>query len=118
MGGRASRLKGHNWERKVANIFKPIFPDAKRGFQTRGGTAEEPDVKGTPFYIECKRMKRCNEIAALRQAETALYEETECGTRRVDDRIPLADCKSDRQKATVTMYLEDFLPLIRSIYGQ
>ncbi len=116
MGGRASRLKGHNWEREVANILKPIFPDAKRGFQTRGGTSEEPDVEGTPFYIECKRMKRCNPIAALRQAEVALYKETDEGTIRVDDRAPLAVCKSDRQKATVTMYLDDFLPLIRSIY--
>ena len=80
MGGRASRLKGHNWEREVANILNPI--------------------------------------AALRQAEVALYKETDEGTIRVDDRAPLAVCKSDRQKATVTMYLDDFLPLIRSIYDK
>ena len=116
MGGKKSRNKGHAFEREIARVFRPYFPDAKRGFQTRGGTNEEPDVKGTPWYIECKRMRRCNPLAALRHAEEALYVTAEEGTRRKDPRPPLAICKNDRERATVTLYLDDFMNMVDRIY--
>jgi hypothetical protein len=118
VSGKRSRTKGHSFEREIARVFREYFPGSKRGFQTRGGTAEEPDVDGTPWYIECKRMKRCNINAALRQAEAALYETDEEGTRRKDARPPLAICKNDREKATVTLYLDDFMGMVNKIYGK
>ncbi len=104
-----SRNKGHTFERKVAILFRRFFPQAKRGVQTRGGTAEAPDVDGTPWYIECKRMKRCNILGALRQAEE--------GSGANDLRPPLAVCRNDRDKAVVALYLEDFLKIVERLYG-
>lgn len=48
--------KGKRFERQVANLFKPYFPNAKRGLQYQ---ADEyvPDVVNTRFYIECKSGK-------------------------------------------------------------
>ena len=69
MGGRASRRKGHDWERAVAKRLRAIFGTAvRRGWQSRDG-AEQPDVDGSPWWVECKRSKRPNIEAALVQAE-------------------------------------------------
>ena len=115
--GRANRRRGHSWEREIAIIFRELWPEAKRGYQARGGTKEAPDVDGTPFFIECKRGKKTNIKAALAQADAACHQVTETGTVKVDTRPPIAICKDDRQKATVTMYLEDFMELMRRFYS-
>lgn len=63
-GGKASRAKGHGYERDVANYLKPIYPNAKRGLQGRDG-AEACDVEGTPLFIECKRHRKITGPLAL-----------------------------------------------------
>lgn len=65
------RRKGHSYERQIAGRLRVYFPNARRGYQTRGGTQEAADIVGTPFRIECKHGVRPNVIAALRQAESA-----------------------------------------------
>lgn len=94
LDGKGRRNKGANFERRVAADLREIFPEAKRGFQTRGGTAEAPDVDGTPFYIEAKAHKKVNREAAWLQAEEA-----------TDGRAAVAVCKDDRQKPVVVMRL-------------
>lgn len=103
-GGRASRRKGHDWEREVARQFREALPgaDVTRGWQSRAGT-DQPDVDGTPFWVECKVGKRPNILAALRQADEA---------KGNDPRPSLAICKTDRDTPTVTLYLDDFLDLV------
>lgn len=115
MGGKASRDKGHSFERRVAKDLREVFQDAKRGFQTRGGTKEEPDVDGTPFYIECKAHKKCNRKKAWKQADDA----------KAPGRIPVAVCKDDYKPITVTMLASDFFQcfgsaelLIHCDYGE
>ena len=93
--GKASRTKGHGFEREAARDMQLVYPTAKRGIgQSRGGGAELPDVDGTPFHIECKRGVKVNVRAALRQAQRdsqgrpvlVLVKEDRIGT--VADRIP------------------------------
>lgn len=104
-GGAASRRKGHTWERQVARDLREIFgPDVKRGFQTRGGTKEAPDVDGTPWFIECKCGKATNIKAALRQAVEA-----------TDGRPPVAICKDDRTEPVVAMLYSDWLNLLHTV---
>jgi hypothetical protein len=103
MGGRASRRKGHDWEREVASRFREVFGHDKvrRGLQTRTGR-EVPDVDALCFWIECKRGKQTNPKAALRQAAAVATK----------GRIPLAICKDDRCAPTATLLLDDFLELV------
>lgn len=63
-GGKASRNKGHDYERDVANYLKPLYPGAKRGLQSRDG-AEAADVEGTPLFIECKRHRKISGALTL-----------------------------------------------------
>jgi len=75
MSGKASRRKGHDYEREVAKLYRQHgFIDAKRGYQNRSG-ADEPDVKGLPFWVECKHYgKPPSAWTAIEQAETAIDE--------------------------------------------
>jgi hypothetical protein len=104
MGGRASRTKGHGFEREVAAwLRETVGIEAKRGLsQPRGGTAEEPDVLtpgGWPLWLELKRGKKTDSRAALRQARNAI---ASSGA----DCWPVAICRDDQEDATAMMPLE------------
>jgi len=104
MGGRASRTKGHGFEREVAAFLRErVGIDAKRGLsQPRGGSAEEPDVLtpgGWPLWLECKRGKKTDSRAAMRQARNALV-------RGSVDAWPVVICRDDGEDAYATVPLE------------
>jgi len=113
MGGRSARVKGAGWERELAKILAEVLGDGvKRGLgQTRAG-GEVPDVVAPPYWVEAKRMKRCSPKAALAQAVEAMAE-----SRSPEFTTPVAICKDDRQSPTVTMFLNDWLELVRRAHG-
>ena len=97
------RRKGHDFERRIANELRGVWPDACRGYgQSRSG-ADVPDVDGTPFWIECKRgtARYVNERQALKQAQA-----------NSDGRPAIAICKVDREEITVTLTLDTFRRLL------
>lgn len=103
MGGKSSRRKGHDWERKVAHDLRQVMPGCTitRGQQGAGGD-KAPDVDAGPLWAECKVGKQVQLRAALRQA--------------VDDaplgRVPVAVCKDDRKRPFILMDWEDFLEMV------
>lgn len=120
--GKASREKGKRFERWVKNALKDIFPEAKRGWQSRGGTSEEQDIEGTPFAIECKHRLTVNIRQALDQADMARYRVTETETKQVDFRPPVACTKCQKglyaNKVLVTMKFDDWKELVRMAYSE
>lgn len=103
MTGKASRTKGHSFEREMARVFRDLFPDARRGLQYREGT-DAPDVEGTPFHIECKVGKRPNIMAAYAQAKSA-----------TDGRPVVVVTKRDRCETLVTVNLQYFLEILSGV---
>ncbi|HYF56281.1 MAG TPA: restriction endonuclease [Salinarimonas sp.] len=103
--GRAQRVKGHSFERWVANFFKALgYADAKRGIGQARSAGEVADVEGVPgIWVECKRGKRTHPREALEQA-------IEAGGHT--GRMPVAICKDDRGPVTATMLLGDFAWLL------
>jgi len=95
--GKAERTKGHNFERLVANIFKPYFGGARRGIQYRDGS-DAPDVVEAPWWIECKHQKNVSIKAALRQAKEASGHKP-C----------ITVTRGNREPIIVSMYIDDFL---------
>lgn len=95
----AQRIKGHNFERQVVNLFKPFFPECMRQLEYQEGLGV--DLKNTgDFHIQCKVGKSFNIEKALKEATTS------------KDKIPLAITKKDRSDILVTMYFEDFQTLL------
>lgn len=95
--GRRSRTKGRVFERLVAKLLRAVWPEAKRGFQSRSGR-EAPDVDGTDLWIETKHGARVNIRAAMRQALAA-----------TDGRPVVVVSREDRGEVLVTMRFEDWL---------
>lgn len=95
MSGRKSRRKGSAGERAVANLLKPIWPDARRGDQRRQKN-DEADVEKTPLWIEVKTAKVTNVQGAMKQgrADAAVVK---------DKRPVVAITKRDREPRLVTM---------------
>ena len=86
--------------------------DVRRGLgQTRTG-GEVPDVVCPPYWVECKVGIRTYPKAALEQAVEAMGE-----CRSPEFTIPVAVCKDDRRPPTVTMFLTDWLDLVRRAHG-
>jgi len=107
VSGSHSRTKGHTFERWVAKQLRTIWVNAKRGYQTRGGTQEQFDVEGTPFAIECKVGKQPNIRAAMRQVEAACK-----------GKPPVVVSKVDRETPLVTMHFNDWFDLVAAVYGK
>lgn len=127
------RAKGIAFERKVANDLKAIFPNAKRGFQTRGGGKEQCDVEGTPYFLELKHCARVNTKAAWQQAEDdqrnnqgSLPRRPEVVVWQENRKKPqvmmrLADLAAlawdDNGEQLVTISYEDWLQLLKEKHG-
>jgi hypothetical protein len=104
-----SRKKGKDGENEVARRLREVYPKTKRAFlsQARDG-AESHDLEGTPWGIEVKFHRRVNIQKALLQAEAAC---TRSG------KPPLVVTKDNRRPILVTMYLDDFIRLLRLAEG-
>jgi hypothetical protein len=99
-GGRA---KGAAFERWVAIQLRTLFPEARRGYQYRGGV-EMPDVIGVDGWrIECKVGRPAKQpLEALAQCENDAMEHEASGGRMTRK---VAVCKQDRQEPTATVRL-------------
>lgn len=86
-----SRQKGKRIEREVANTLKKLFPKARRGLTQSSGTIE-PDVVGTPFWVEVKGGKNPPKPEiAFKQA----FRDREMN--QADDQLILVAIRADRQ---------------------
>ena len=112
LSGRSCRRKGHNGERKLAQILRASMPEIaseiRRAIQSRMG-CEDPDVCGLPgFWLEHKQGKQPNIRAAMKQA-----------TKDAKGRaFPAAVIQDDHARhRLVCMHLTDFLRVLRAAYG-
>jgi hypothetical protein len=101
------RVKGFAFEREIANKLKELGYPTKRGLgQARH--AELPDVVGCePYWIECKRMKKCDIQAALAQASG------DSSKQGGPYSVPVAVTKNDGGPIIVSMHWDDWVNLIR-----
>ncbi len=102
------RDKGANFERLLANMFKEQGIKARRGMRQAQDRHGEPDVvvEDLPgLWIEAKKGKKTYPIAALAQANEACIAN--------GGGIPIAICRDDFGKTTVTMTFDFFVALIK-----
>ena len=97
------RAKGHAFERQVAKDMREFYPEAKRGFQTRGGGKEQADVIGTPFQLECKHHAE----PTWRTGLDALEQARKDGHGKAG--LPVAVVKGNRQKPMVYISAVDLV---------
>lgn len=105
--GKSQRRKGLVYERDIWHRFEQAMPGAhvQRGRQDNWKAVKNPvpDLIMPVFSPEIKTGVRPSCIAAFDQAIEMCPE----------GKIPLAVVKHDRRSETVTLYLEDFLELVK-----
>ena len=110
MNARWCRRKGLEFEPEVRRRLAAVFGEKQvRRIIQRPGAMAVPDVVAPGLVVECKAGKATNPRAALRQAAR------EAAGRRG---VPIAVCKDDRERATVTMHFDDFVALLRECVEQ
>lgn len=111
MGGKAARLKGHNWERFIAAEIRNIDPHAKRNVsETQFASVDITTC--LPLAIQCKALKTWS------MSPHAIYAQAASGAVRKTD-VPVGVVKIDkRQPKLVFLALEHFLELINALYGE
>lgn len=105
--GKAQRVKGYTFERKIAQLFKSIgFKDAKRHLEFQYQEAMGYDLDGThPYYIQCKKHKAYVPINTIEEVKTPV------------GGIPVLITEPDRKRALVAIYLDDFINLLKLVKG-
>jgi hypothetical protein len=103
VSGRASRRKGHNFERKVARDLRKILGDARRGYQSRNSIDKVEDIQCPLLAPECKAYKA---NAPIRRAYEQALEVCP------DNKIPMAITKEDYKEPLVTLSYKDFLAML------
>lgn len=102
-----SRRKGQRGEREFLHRLQHLYPDARRGNQSRSGQ-DEPDIELTPWWIECKTYARISAFRHLAQAEAD-----------TDGRPVLVRLREDGDtRAAVLIREEDFLALLEQAGGR
>ena len=110
MSGLASRQKGVRGELEVAAILRKHGHLAERGFQSRGGGREAPDVcHSLPGWrFEVKRAEKLNIHAAFRQADDDIAPDDDCT-------IPAVVHRASREPWLVTLRFEDLLDALGAV---
>ena len=104
--GKSQRRKGQRGERETAILWRSVYPDARRGSQSRSGR-DAADVEGTPLWVECKTLARIAAMRHLEQAEAA-----------TDGRPCVVRLREDRNKRAAILLREElFLELLQRLGG-
>ena len=70
LGGKRSRAKGLDFERKIAEMLRPIFPDAKRHLEFQKADCIGVDLDNTgPYRIQCKKLKKYAPISCIEEVK-------------------------------------------------
>ncbi len=102
--GRRARSKGHGFEREVAQLFRPIFPDARRHLEYQDGEANGYDLANVGEYrVQCKAHRLYAPISTMKeiQADPMLGE------------VPVMVTKGDGEPPVACLPLSDFIRLVK-----
>ena len=104
MKRRNSRRKGHSFERLVANLLKPLYPNARRHLEFQVGEANGVDISNTGSYkIQCKRLAKYAPVTCI--------EEVQCCEELGD--VPVLITAGNEKRAVAVIPLEEFIRLVR-----
>ncbi len=103
--GAMQRRKGKAFERTVANLFKEVFPGAKRTLTQQRDSGEAPDIEAPGWWVEAKAHKRVNIQKAFAQAVDEV-------ARAKSSLVPVAVTKDNGGEIMATLRVADFLRLL------
>ena len=104
---KSQRDKGKRIEREACELLRATYPGVRRSANQAGG-AVQPDLEGTPYWIEVSGGAHPDIRGKHRQAER---DKAECG----DTRPILVLTHQDRGEWLATLWIGDLLDLPRRL---
>jgi len=100
--GKGQRVKGHGFERWVANQLKQVFPDAKRHLEFQGTEARGFDLDNTgQYHIQCKAYRGYAPISKIQEVHPE------------DGFTPVLVTKGDYLEPMAVLPLSAFIELLK-----
>lgn len=94
-----NRRRGHQFERDVAILLRPIFPEACRKLEYQLADCTGVDLKNTGrLRIQCKRARASVPINKIKEIKEA--------------GIPCLISQTDRDPIYITLPLDDFIGIL------
>jgi hypothetical protein len=101
--GKRSRTKGHDFEREVAQAFRPVYPEARRQLEYNEADCNGVDLAHTgPYRVQCKRMKK--------YVNPSVIEEVKLRDAKAE--IPVLVTRADKKPALAVIPLDALIGLI------
>ncbi len=101
-GGRA---KGHGFEREIAILLRPVFPDARRHLEYHADDANGVDLINTGYFrFQCKRGRKAAPLSKIREIECC----------ELSGDVPVLVTQGDRDRVLVALPFEEFLRLLKA----
>lgn len=101
------RQKGHSFERAIAKILRPFYPEVKRHLEYQKAEAKGFDLDNTGrLKIQCKRGKKYAPLSKIKEPQCK------------GDEIPVLITKADHERPIVAFYLDDLLKLAEANSGE
>lgn len=101
--GRRSRNKGHSFERELAILLRPVFPNARRHLEYQDAEANGVDLVETGFFRF--QSKKCKSYVSINTID-----EIQCD--RLLGEVPVLVTAADHKPAMAVLHFEDLLALI------
>lgn len=105
--GKSQRVKGHAFERLIANDLKSIWADSKRGIQTQEGGVIS-DVVNPIYHFECS----CGG-----QSIWAKWKQAQDDSKK-NFKIPVVVKKRDREEPVVLLSYKAFKLMLLMMHGK
>lgn len=100
------RTKGHSFERAIAKILRPFYPEIRRRLEYQKEACKGFDLDNSGrLRIQCKRGKKYAPLSKIKEPQCEKGE------------IPVLITKSDHQRPIVAFYLDDLLELSQEHNG-
>lgn len=104
--GRHARTKGHSFERAVAVLLRPVFPNARRHLEYHARDANGVDLDHTGrFKIQCKKLKKYAGLNRIKEIKYADW----------SNEIPVLVTAGDNQMPLAALPLDALIELLLQV---
>lgn len=94
------RKKGHDFERAIAKVLSPFYPEIRRHLEYHKEDCKGFDLDNSGrLKIQCKRGKKYAPLSKIKEPQCEKGE------------IPVLITKADRERPIVAFYLDDLIDL-------
>lgn len=98
-----SRRKGHQYEREICTLLRPVYPDCERTQEGDSLDRAGVDIRGTGgLLVQCKRGRGYASARVLKEIT-------------VSGGVPVVITRADNERSVAMLYADDLIRILEDI---